>query len=258
MRNGRQGREKLLDAEDAQRVRGIGLSAHVCERGAGLGSIRADDPGQAEAQPILAGENVSDPAIALRLVLLDPGQQRGRRGHMRLLAGERERLLGDRAFRPPLDHRAGAAVQRQDARAQRPAIAVKQIDAIAVRGRCDRFHVARRPTAQADRLGDRFSGGAPQSRHVALDKARMRHQLRNATTRHRQLRSVGVEDHRLRHRQAIVNSEQAGHGPSAIIFSFDATFIARGRHVKPSRAKVGRTGAAAPDSRAVSEEVPRE
>ena len=59
--------------------------------------------GQAEAQPVLAGEGVADAAVAAGVVALDPGEERrGGRG-VRQLAGERERRVGDRAAGPGLD-----------------------------------------------------------------------------------------------------------------------------------------------------------
>ena len=116
MQGRRQGGEQFVQPEDAHRLRRITLRTHIGEGGARLGQVGGDGAGQAEAQPVLAADDVADPAEALRSMLLQPGEQGGRRRGVRGLAGQSKGLGKDRTLFPSLHDLSGAAVERQDAR----------------------------------------------------------------------------------------------------------------------------------------------
>ena len=105
----RQGPGEGFEAEEAEGVGSIVLGADVGEGGAGLGAVGADGAGQAEAQPVLAGEGGGDAGVAVGLVVADPGEQRRGGGGVRQLAGERERLgrRPGRSSRPRRSRRRG-------------------------------------------------------------------------------------------------------------------------------------------------------
>jgi len=103
--------QKVLHPEERHRFGRIGLRPHVRERSARLGRICPYRAGETEAQPILARQHVPDLRETLAIGLLQPSQQ-GRRGRdVRLLARQIERFGEERAFRPSVENRAGAAVE---------------------------------------------------------------------------------------------------------------------------------------------------
>ncbi|MNN72594.1 hypothetical protein D3C81_1886470 [compost metagenome] len=76
-RHWRQRIPKCFEAEKFERVFGIVLRFVISERRRCLSAISADFARQAEAQPVLAGNHMTDAPIAFRLVFLDPGQNSG-------------------------------------------------------------------------------------------------------------------------------------------------------------------------------------
>lgn len=182
-RDGGQRAGEALQAEDGQDVGRVGLAPHLGEGGAGFRQVGPDRAGQAEAQPVLAGEHMGDAGKALGLMAAYPGEQRRRRRRVSHLAGALQRGGGGAVALPLGNGRGGAAVERQDAVAERPAVGIEKIDAVAVRRRRHGGDIARRAARQAKRLGDGLGRRLPQRPHVALDVARARDELRHAPPR---------------------------------------------------------------------------
>ena len=161
----RQRAEQLVDPVEPQRLGRIVLGAHVGEGGARLGAVGADRrrSGRSAASPCRR-RHVGDAGVAVGLVALDPGEQRrGRRG-VRHLAGQRQRLVGDRAAAQRVDEPPARLSSERIAGPSGRAVGVEQVEAVAVRGRRDRGDVAGGPAAARDRLADRLGGGAPRAR----------------------------------------------------------------------------------------------
>src|SRR5690606_13971575 len=117
----------------------------------------------------------------------------------------------DRAVHPALCHIHGAAVEREDTRAERPAILVEHVDAVAMRSGGDCQNVGSWTSAFGDGFGNCIGGRIPEFIHVAFDMARARKRLRNAAARNGKGGSVNVEQYGFGDGEAAIDSEQRRH-----------------------------------------------
>ncbi len=210
----RQGRPEIVEAVGGEGLSREGLRAHLGEGRARLGPVGAEAAGETEAQPVLAGEHAADRRVALGLVAADPGEDGRRRGGVRHLAGERERAGGGLLAVPGVRDGAGAAVEGEDAGAERRAVAVQQVEPVAVGGGGHGRDVGGIAAREGERLADGGGGRLPERLHVALHEARARQVLGEAAAGGGERRAVDVEDHGLGDGEPVVDADQAGHGRS--------------------------------------------
>ena len=126
---------------------------------------------------------------------------------MRKLPRQRQCVPGNRSALPTLGHLARPAVERKDAGAERLAVAVEQIDAIAMSRGCDADHVGCRPAAFTQSLGYRFRRRLPEPQEIPLHMARFRHRLGQAPSRGGERNAALIEDDGFGDGQAIVDAE---------------------------------------------------
>ena len=182
-----------------------GVEVHQVRPGI-VGDLGAGLAGQPEAHVVLALKHPLDVVHHLRLVVLEPGQQRHRLAGHDVLAGQ---LEGPRLRPIPLPlHRVGvgAVVRGDDAVAGGPAVLAPQVQPLAVAADGDARDVLRGDARPRQHVPDDAAVGVPHLLHVPLGPAGPRGEHPRLPARHADLAPRRVVDRGLRGRAAVVKA----------------------------------------------------
>ncbi len=164
--------------------------------------------GEAKAQVVVRHQDAIDGGVLRRLPLLQPAQQQRRVAGPQRLQAARVGLRGHAGAVQLSRRDRRAVVRREDAVADRFAVAVDGVQPFAVRRETDAAHLPGLQPRRVQRLADRRANVIPQRVHIAFAEARLGGNRRAVALGDRQLFAACPVQPGLDHRAADVYAKK--------------------------------------------------
>ena len=162
-----------------------------------VADFEADLARQAKAEIVLAEERPLGAPERLRLVRLEPCDQRQRLAGEQRIVGQLRRSGFGPLGAPALDDRLRPLIGRKDGVAHRPSVAVDEKETVAVAGQADGDDRRRRDAGRGQDLARDVADSGPHGLGIALEKAGRRVQRRHPHRGDRAFGAARVVERRL-------------------------------------------------------------